>query len=69
MIQFMSAKPKTARAPGKVQTSIALRRVVLKAAKAQAAKDGRTFNNWLEVFLSREFGIPLEDGEPGGEEV
>ena len=43
------------RAPDKTQTSISLRRATLERAREAAAKDGRTFSNWLEQMLRAKF--------------
>jgi hypothetical protein len=43
------------RAENKTQTSISLRLDLLQAAQAAAAREGRTFSNWLEQMLKDRF--------------
>jgi hypothetical protein len=43
------------RADNKTQTSISLRLDLLQAAQASAAREGRTFSNWLEQVLKDRF--------------
>lgn len=48
------------RAPGKTQTSITLREVVLERARAVARADGRSLSNWLEKLLIDKLKIAIE---------
>jgi len=43
------------RAENKTQTSISLRLDLLQAAQDAAAREGRTFSNWLEQMLKDKF--------------
>lgn len=57
------------RAEGKTQTSITLSKETLERGRAAAAKENRSFSNWLEILLQEKTAklTPESKSEKSGE--
>ena len=56
-IVYKPVKRKCIRAPGQTQTTISLAYENLKNGRTLAKKDGRTFSDWMERLIEREWLI------------